>query len=77
MSSPLQPFLRQLGYALFEYLGDRQFALLVDPPALAFATLGPGHCRSAVRVSRGNVVVSGRLPFRGRGLLGRLTTRFT
>jgi signal transduction histidine kinase/HPt (histidine-containing phosphotransfer) domain-containing protein len=33
MSSPLQPFLRQLGYALFEYLGDGRFALLIDPPA--------------------------------------------
>lgn len=33
MPSPLQPFLRQLGYALFEYLGDGRFAPLVDPPA--------------------------------------------
>ncbi len=33
MSSPLQPFLRQLGYALFEHLGDGRFFLLADPPA--------------------------------------------
>jgi signal transduction histidine kinase/CheY-like chemotaxis protein len=32
MVPPLQSFLRQLGYGLFEYLGDRQFALLGDPP---------------------------------------------
>ena len=41
MSSPLQPFLRQLGYALFEYLGDGQFALLVDPPAWLSQLWGP------------------------------------
>src|SRR5208283_4907029 len=33
MSSPVQPFLRQLGYALLEYLGDGRFAPLIDPPA--------------------------------------------
>jgi signal transduction histidine kinase/DNA-binding NarL/FixJ family response regulator len=33
MSSPLQPFLRQLGYALFEYLGDGRFALVAEPPS--------------------------------------------
>ena len=33
MPSPLQPFLRQLGYALFEHLGDGRFFLLADPPA--------------------------------------------
>ncbi len=33
MSSPLQPFLRQLGYALLEHLGDGRFAPLLDPPA--------------------------------------------
>jgi signal transduction histidine kinase/HPt (histidine-containing phosphotransfer) domain-containing protein len=33
MAAPLQPFLRQLGYVLFEYLGDGRFALLADPPA--------------------------------------------
>ncbi|HEY1467896.1 MAG TPA: response regulator [Candidatus Acidoferrum sp.] len=32
MSSPLQPFLRHFGYALFEYLGEAQFTLLADPP---------------------------------------------
>lgn len=32
MSLPLQPFLQQLGYALFEYLGEGQFALLGVPP---------------------------------------------
>jgi signal transduction histidine kinase/CheY-like chemotaxis protein len=32
MSSSLQPFLRRLGYALFEYVGDGQFAPLADPP---------------------------------------------
>ncbi len=32
MASPLQPFLRQLGYALFEYLGDGKFSFLGDPP---------------------------------------------
>lgn len=32
MSFPLQPFLHQLGYALFEYLGEGQFALLGVPP---------------------------------------------
>lgn len=41
MSSPLQPFLRQLGYALFEYLGDGQLALLVDPPAWLLQLWGP------------------------------------
>jgi signal transduction histidine kinase/CheY-like chemotaxis protein len=33
MSSPLQSFLHQLGYALFEHLGDGRFSLLSDPPA--------------------------------------------
>jgi signal transduction histidine kinase/HPt (histidine-containing phosphotransfer) domain-containing protein/ActR/RegA family two-component response regulator len=33
MASLLQPFLRQLGYAIFEYLGDGQFALLDEPPS--------------------------------------------
>jgi signal transduction histidine kinase/CheY-like chemotaxis protein len=33
MASPLQPFLRQLGYALFEYLGEGHFAVLADPPS--------------------------------------------
>ena len=33
MASPLQPFLRQLDYALFEHRGDGRFALLADPPA--------------------------------------------
>ncbi len=32
MAAPLQAFLHQLGYALFEYLGDRKLALLGDPP---------------------------------------------
>jgi signal transduction histidine kinase len=41
MSSPLQPFLRQLGYALFEYLGDGQFARLADPPAWLSQLWGP------------------------------------
>jgi signal transduction histidine kinase/HPt (histidine-containing phosphotransfer) domain-containing protein/ActR/RegA family two-component response regulator len=41
MSSPLQAFLRQLGYALFEYLGDGQFALLVVPPAWLSQLWGP------------------------------------
>src|SRR5260370_3436672 len=41
MSSPLQPFLGQLVSALFEYLGDRQFALLADPPAWLSQLWGP------------------------------------
>jgi signal transduction histidine kinase/CheY-like chemotaxis protein len=32
MASPLQSFLRQLGYALFQYMGNGQFVLLGDPP---------------------------------------------
>jgi signal transduction histidine kinase/HPt (histidine-containing phosphotransfer) domain-containing protein/ActR/RegA family two-component response regulator len=41
MASPLQPFLRQLGYALFQYLGDGRFTLLGDPPPWLENLWGP------------------------------------